>query len=338
VNLKDIGEFGFIERISAGCLIRPEGVVQAIGDDAAATVPPAGEVLLVTCDLLVERVHFLRDAVSGVDLGHKALAVNLSDIAAMGGTARDAYVSIAIPESCGMEYLEAIYRGMKTLAAEFAVNILGGDTTSSARDLVLAITVTGSAPADRILRRSGAKPGDAIGVTGVLGDSRAGLRQILDGRLPATPAENALYQAHVRPRPHLAEGRWLAGTGAVHAAIDVSDGLSSDIGHISRASGVGIRLEASRIPVSDALIDHCRQRGLDPLAQALAGGEDYVLLFCAAPDAIDRLAKAFADEFGRPFTIIGHTTATAGRMEIRDPDGRVRPFAARGWDHFRRQP
>lgn len=334
MNLNDIGEFGFIERIRAGCLIRPEGVVIPIGDDAAATVAPTGDLLLVTSDLLVERVHFLRPAISGTDLGHKALAVNLSDIAAMGGTARDAYVSIAVPADVKLDYLDAIYDGMKTLAGEFKVNILGGDTTASKTDLVLSITVTGTVAPDQILRRSGALPGDAIVVTGALGDSRAGLQQMLQAKAPLSDGEKALYQAHVRPRPHLAEGRWLAQSGAVHAAIDVSDGLSSDIGHIAAASGVGVRLEADRIPVSPALADFCRNRGLDPIAYALAGGEDYVLAGCVAADRIDTLAKDFADAFGRPLYRIGQTTAT-GRLEIADPDGRVRSFTAQGWDHFR---
>jgi len=335
MNLNDIGEFGFIERIRAGCLIRPEGVVTAIGDDAAATTPVAGELLLVTCDLLVERVHFLRAAISGLDLGHKALAVNLSDIAAMGGTAKDAYVSIPVPAGVELDYLDAIYEGMKALAGRFNVNILGGDTTASKTDLVLSLTVTGTVPAGQLLRRDGAKPGDAIVVTGFLGDSRAGLHGILKGRQPVGQAQNDLFLAHVRPWPHLAEGRWLAASGAVTAAIDVSDGLSSDIGHIARASRVGVLLEAGRLPVSPALAAFCADRQKDPVEQALAGGEDYVLACCIAADRIDALARAFADTCGRPLHLIGHTTAAAGRLEIADPQGRVRPFTAQGWDHFR---
>ena len=137
MKLKQIGEFGFIDKISRGCLIRPDHIIKAIGDDAAAFTVPADRVSLITTDLLVERIHFIRDTISGFDLGYKALAVNLSDIAAMGGEAREAFVSIGIPQSCPLDYLEAVYDGMKSLAAKFDVNILGGDTTSSEIDLII---------------------------------------------------------------------------------------------------------------------------------------------------------------------------------------------------------
>jgi len=175
MELSEIGEFGFIRRVSRGCLIRSEGVERAIGDDAAAFLVPSDELTLVTTDLLVERVHFLRDATTPFNLGHKAMAVNLSDIAAMGGTAREAFVSTAIPVGCPVEYLDELYDGMKSLAARYGVNILGGDTTGSAADLVLNVTVVGHVRRNEVLYRSGAKPGDAVCVTGPVGDSRAGL-------------------------------------------------------------------------------------------------------------------------------------------------------------------
>src|SRR5210317_424431 len=137
MTLKEIGEFGFIKKISRGCLIRPDNIIKAIGDDAAAFTTAADQLSLITTDLLVERVHFLRASISGFDLGYKSLAVNLSDIAAMGGTARESFVSIAIPQDCPLDYLEAIYDGMKDLATKFDVNILGGDTTSSKIDLII---------------------------------------------------------------------------------------------------------------------------------------------------------------------------------------------------------
>jgi thiamine-monophosphate kinase len=160
VNLRDIGEFGFIKRISRGCLIRPQNVIKAIGDDAAAFIPAPGQVILVTTDLLVERIHFLRDATSGFNLGYKALSVNLSDIAAMGGIAREAFISIAVPENCLIEYLEDLYNGIKTLAAEFDVNLLGGDTTRSKADLIINISVVGYAFEKEILYRNTAQHGD----------------------------------------------------------------------------------------------------------------------------------------------------------------------------------
>ena len=242
MNLRDIGEFGFIKRISRGCLIRPQNIIKAIGDDAAAFIPPPHEVILVTTDLLVEGVHFLRNTTSGFNLGYKALSVNLSDIAAMGGIARDAFVSIGVPDSCSLDFLEDLYNGMKRLAAEFGLNLLGGDTTLSKTDLIINISVLGSAFEKEILYRNTAQPGDIICSTGFLGDSRAGWHLITHDIKSDSNEFKALRDAHIIPKPYLREGRFLARQGGVHAMIDVSDGLSSDIAHIAEESSVVIRL------------------------------------------------------------------------------------------------
>lgn len=336
MGLEEIGEFGFIERIRRGCLLRPEGVVLGIGDDAAAFRADPRGVALVTTDLLVERVHFLREATSGFDLGHKALAVNLSDIAAMGGVAREAFVSIAIPADCTLAYLDDFFDGMKTLAGRHAVNILGGDTTAAPAGLVVNVTVTGWVPETEMLRRSAARPGDVIFSTGVLGDSRAGLHLILQGIAAGGPEDEALLTAHRRPEPHLAEGRFLATRPGVHAAIDVSDGLSSDLGHIVAASRVGARLTADRIPVSPALAAFSRRFGLDPLELALSGGEDYALLVTIDPGRAEETARDFEAAFGRPLHPIGEITPEPGIVLIA-PDGRSRPVRPTGWDHFKKE-
>lgn len=335
-DIREVGEFGFIRRIQGGCLVRPEGVTLGIGDDAAAFVVPEGEVTLVTTDLLVERVHFLREAAPAVDLGHKALAVNLSDIAAMGGTAREAFVSIAVPGDCSLEDVEEIYRGMRSLALDFDVNILGGDTTASRADLILNVAVVGSVRETEMLRRGGARPGDRIFVTGGVGESRAGLHLILNGIPAESEAFKTLRRAHCRPRPHLAEGRFLARSGAVHAAIDVSDGLSSDLAHLARASGLGVRIEAGGLPVSAALSGFCRRFGFDPAAYALAGGEEYVLACAVDPAKAPDLARAFAARFGRPLYPIGEMTP-GGRLEV-IRDGAVMPLPSAGWEHFPTSP
>jgi thiamine-monophosphate kinase len=253
MNLKEIGEFGFIKKISRGCLIRPDTIFKGIGDDAAAFITEPGYLTLITTDLLVERIHFLREATSGFDLGYKSLAVNLSDIAAMGGIAREAFVSIAIPGDCQLDYLDQIYDGIKNLAAKFDVNILGGDTTSSRIDLIINIVVQGIVSKEEILCRDAARPGDIIFSTGFLGDSRAGLHLILNKIAADTQALKSLLNAHKLPEPHLSEGRFLARQPGVHAAIDTSDGLSSDLGHIVEESRVGARLFADKIPVSQEL-------------------------------------------------------------------------------------
>ncbi len=335
MGLKDIGEFGFIDRISPQCCINRERVYKAIGDDAAAFWSDPKRLTLVTTDLLVERVHFQRSAVSGFDLGYKALAVNLSDIAAMGGTAREAFVSIAIPEDCALEYLDAIYLGLRHLAGEFGVNILGGDTTASHQDLIINIALTGSVPEAEILCRDGARSGDLICSTGCLGDSRAGLHLILHGILRDTPELEKLYQEHVRPRPHLREGRFLARQGGVSAAIDVSDGLSSDLQHLIDSGRTGARLQADQLPVSPELEWFGRRFGCDPIEFALAGGEDYALLFTLGADRAERVQKAYQQEFGQGFSIFGEITES-GEMELVSPSG-TRSLRPSGWNHFQLQ-
>lgn len=337
MKLREIGEFGFIERISRGCLIRPERVLRAIGDDAAVFRATAGKVLLVTTDLLVERVHFVREATSAFNLGYKALAVNLSDIAAMGGAPNEAFVSIGVPEDCPVEYLEELYQGIKHLAAQHAVNILGGDTTGSKTDLIINVAVMGTVEESRLLLRSGAQVGDQVCVTGCLGDSRAGLHLILNG-LPADTADGkALFEAHILPRPHLEEGRFLAGCDGVRAAIDLSDGLSSDLGHILSCSGVGACIEDRRLPLSGPLQAFCLKFGFDPAAYAMAGGEDYVLLCTVAAERMESVAADYAQRFGRPLHRVGEITAT-GRMERVGPDGKASLMTSTGWDHFKNQP
>jgi len=287
MTLKSIGEFGFIKKISRGCLIRPDHVIKSIGDDAAAFTIESGLVSLITTDLLVERIHFLRKSISGFDLGYKSLAVNLSDIAAMGGNAREAFISIAIPGNCPLEYLEALYDGIKSLAARFDVNILGGDTTSSKEDLIINIVVQGTVDRAQMLCRDAACPGDIIVSSGYLGDSKAGLHLILNNLPTDTEDIQVLYRAHVLPEPHLDEGRFLASQPGTHAGIDSSDGLSSDLGHIAEESQVGATLYSDKIPVSEALIKFCSKFDFDPVEYALSGGEDYTLLCTIAPESAE---------------------------------------------------
>jgi len=334
MSLKEIGEFGFIKKISRGCLIRPERIIKAIGDDAAAFTTDPAELALITTDLLVERIHFLRTSITGSDLGYKSLAANLSDIAAMGGTAREAFVSLAVPADCSLSYLEAFYDGMKELAARFDVNILGGDTTTSKIDLIINVVVYGTVAREEMLCRDAAEPGDMIYSTGYLGDSRAGLHLILNAIAADTDQLQNLLRAHLRPEPHLPEGRFLARQPAVKAAIDTSDGLSSDLGHIAEESGVGATLYYENIPVSKDLQSFCGQFGFDPVEYALAGGEDYTLLCTISPAEAERIAGDFQRQFMRPLFKIGEITA-AKKMQLIYPDGSAREVALTGWDHFK---
>jgi thiamine-monophosphate kinase len=251
----------------------------------------------------------------------------------MGGTPREAFVSTAIPAGCPVEYLDELYDGMKRLAARHDVNILGGDTTGSAADLILNVTVIGHVRRNEILYRSGARVGDAVCVTGPVGDSRAGLDFVLKGAAPPDAAMRRLFEAHILPRPHLEEGRFLAATGAATAALDVSDGLSSDLSHIVEESRVGIRVRADRIPISTELRDFCARFGKEPVRFALSGGEDYVLAVTVNADRLEEVSQGFVARFGRPLYRVGEVTASGG-LELVMPDGRIEAVGPTGWDHF----
>jgi thiamine-monophosphate kinase len=223
---------------------------------------------------------------------------------------------------------------MRGLAAEHRVNLLGGDTTGSKGDLVINLTVVGSVAKERMLTRDAAKPGDCIFCTGRLGDSRAGLHMILNHLKPDGPDEQALFNAHILPRPHLDEGDFLSRQKGVHAAIDVSDGLASDLGHILEQSRVGARLQAEDIPVSPQLQNFCYCMGFDALDYAINGGEDYCLILTITPEWAEKVRAAYVERFGRPLYELGGITSGGG-LELENSKGRVTRIAAGGWDHFK---
>jgi thiamine-monophosphate kinase len=223
---------------------------------------------------------------------------------------------------------------MKTLAAEFDVNLLGGDTTRSKVDLIINISVVGSAFEKEILYRNTARQGDIICSTGYLGDSRAGLHLIINGIKADSNELKALLDAHLLPKPYLQEGRFLARQGGVHAVIDVSDGLSSDIGHIAKESNVGIRLYSEKIPVSNNLEKFCAWFDFDPVEYALAGGEDYTLLCTISPDKVDYIAEDYLKRFRNPLYQIGEIT-DSGEIKLVLQNGQVRSFVPSGWEHFK---
>lgn len=333
MKLKELGEFAFIDRITPGCEVGdPAHVVRGIGDDAAVTLVADG-VQLITTDLLIERVHFIRGTISPYQLGYKALAVNLSDIAAMGGTPCDAYVSIAIPAAVPVEELDAIYDGMKDLAAASEVNLLGGDTTGSKEDLCINIVVIGRAHPDEVLYRSRARVGDRLLVTGTLGDSAGGLEVLLSDPQVSPDVSAFLLRAHYEPEMYLQEARIFATSGLVHAAIDLSDGLASDLRHICTKSGVGAIVDVAAIPLSDELQTLCEATDHDPVQLALTGGEDYRLLIAADPVGVDELAHMVADTTGRRLHQLGECIEGDG-IRLRHPNGSVQPLSESGWDHF----
>jgi len=332
LKMQDIGEFGFIRSILDDCQFSPSKPVRGIGDDCAVIGPYDGKVLLVTTDLLLEDVHFILEKISPEHLGEKALSVNLSDIAAMGGVPLHAFVSIAVPKHMSVEILHAVYSGMKAGCKRYGVNILGGDTSASPDRLMINVAVIGEAPEKEVLYRSGAGPGDGIYVTGTLGDSAAGLK-LIQGEMKATEhVASVLTAAHNRPVPFLEAGRMISASGLASAMIDLSDGLASDLAHICESSAVGARISQTSLPLSEEL----RSLGeikFDPYDLAISGGEDYRLLVTVPEKNIGPFVKIF--EKGKPCPIfhIGEITENEG-IEIMRPDKTIECLDLKGFDHF----
>jgi thiamine-monophosphate kinase len=323
MKVSELGEFGLIDLLAKMAPLRDERLLIGTGDDAAAWQSD-GSIELATVDSFIQDVHYPSGIVHWPELGGKALAVNLSDIAAMGGLPRYALVSLALPPDTEVDNVTALYNGMLRLAGEYGVTIVGGDT-SSAPLVVISITVLGSSPQKRLLTRSSAQPGDIIAVTGNLGAAAAGLEMLTRNLEFESEAAARFRQAFFRPTPRLIEGQLLLEQG-VKAAIDISDGLLADLGQICKASQVGARIEAGRMPVEPLLKAAFKDRALE---LALTGGEDYELLFTAAAETIEKVKKAATC----PVTVIGEITAGQG-VTVVDGQGKLLELGRAGWEHF----
>lgn len=275
MDIKELGEFGLIEEIKKGITL-PNGVI-GIGDDCAVIPQKDGIETLVSTDMLIEGSHFLLDDISPYRLGWKSAAVNISDIAGMGGRCTGSFLSFALPKGMKAEWMMEFIRGYKEISAIYGCPLLGGDTTSSPGGLCISVTVLGESPAGKSIKRCNAKVGDLICVTGPLGDSGCGLQLILQGVERDDDGEH-LIAKHYLPRPRVQEGIGIAAAGA-NAMMDISDGIGSDLRHILKASGVGAEVDTSRIPISEEMRRKCSQLGWDPISIAISGGEDYELLF-----------------------------------------------------------
>jgi thiamine-monophosphate kinase len=323
MKVAELGEFGLIDLLARMAAMRDERLIIGIGDDAAAWQGD-NSIELATVDSFIQDVHYPSGLVPWPEIGSKALAVNLSDIAAMGGLPRYALVSLALPPDTEVDSVTALYTGLLRLAGEYGVTIVGGDT-SNAPLVVISITVLGSSPQKRLLTRSSAQAGELIAVTGNLGAAAAGL-EMLTRKLEFESEAAARFQrAFFRPTPRLAEGQLLLEQG-VKTAIDISDGLVADLGQIGKASKVGARIEAEGVPVEPLVKAAFSDRALE---LALTGGEDYELLFTASAEAIDRVKKAAAI----PITVIGEITAGQG-VTVVDRQGKPLEIGRAGWEHF----
>lgn len=345
-SLAALGEFGLIERLARFLPGRGEDTQIGIGDDAA--VYRLGDrTLLATTDALLEGVHFRRDWTSPEDLGWKALAVNLSDIAAMGGRPSFALISLGLPPGTPVEWTEGLYRGLAEIAMRYRCPILGGDTVASPDRIYLNLTVVGETPSGDYATRSGAKPGDLLMVTGTLGDSVAGYLCLKAGlHLPErgeslTPAQLEAVQicikAHRRPVPRLDVAEAVMRTHGIHAMLDLSDGLSGDVRHLARRSGVGIRLEENRLPISESLRQVALLLGKSPTELALMGGEDYELLMAVPPTHSEVVQQVgLASEI--TITPIGEVTDPVGEITYVRSSGKEIPLPQTSWDHFSTPP
>ncbi len=310
-------EFDFIRRIATRFAALPANGFEGIGDDCAVLPVGDGEALLFTADLLTEGVHFLRAATSARELGRKSLAVNLSDVAAMGACPVATLLSLSLPADAAGDWAEEFMQGYHESSERFGVALVGGDTTRSESGIVINVTAIGRAGTARIKRRSDARAGDTVFVAGELGASGAGLRDILAGR-----CDTPLAAVHRNPQPQVAEGLWLGARPEVHAMMDLSDGLASDIRHILERSHCGAVLDTERIPCA---------AGAD-LRLAVCGGEDYKLLLTADSAHAERLAADFRERFGTPLHAVGRITE--GSELVWQENGRTIAPTWQGFSHF----
>jgi thiamine-monophosphate kinase len=308
MKIESIGEFGLIEELSR---LLPDGkdVIKGIGDDAAVLKGRGRDrYLLVATDSIAENIHFRRSS-GAYWIGRKALAVNLSDIAAMGGSPLWAVVNLGLPPGLSVRYCRQIYRGLAELADEFELSIVGGDTFRSPDGIVISVTVIGEVEKRRCVFRSGARPGDVICVTGKLGESRG---------------------KHLKFIPRIKEARYLAESFSPSAMIDISDGLFADLGHISQSSGVGAVIGEAAIPISTRL----RGKSEKVKLRAISAGEEFELLFSLPESEIDDLLSSFAADTGTTVTPIGKIIEDRDRRELIARDGKVNPFPETGYTHF----
>lgn len=331
--MSNLTEFELIARLTAGAPREAKDLIRGVGDDCAVIAGPGGRDWLVTADALIENVHFNLKWADLKALGRKALSVNLSDIAAMGGTPRFYLVAIGLPPKRALSIAEPIYAGMRETAKEHGLIMIGGDTVASPSSLTLSITAIGEIERSRCLYRSGARAGDAIYITGTSGGSALGLCCLKAG----FKGDDALpfIKRHLDPMPRIAEGQWIANSRMATAMIDVSDGIVADLSHIADESGAGFEVDVSAVPRDPGFGRLAGELGHDPVDLALTGGEDYELLFTIAGDRADELRRIAAQcPGGCKMTRIGTITADSAARIVKDAKGCAIKLKTMGFNHF----
>jgi len=335
MKVSELGEFGLI-KLLADIVDKTKNPQDAswqrlligIGDDTAAWKGD-DNIQLTTTDSLVQDTHFDLNIITWEELGWKAIAVNLSDISAMGGIPEYALISLALPGELATDCVSNLYKGMAKIASRFGVAIIGGNIASASKTMI-SVTVLGNLESDSMLTRSAAAPGDQVAVTGCLGLSAAGLKMLEQKLSFDAETTQLLREAHLTPMPRIDEGQILLHRG-VKAAIDISDGLLADLTHICQASKVSARIRQNELPIHPVLKKNFKS---DCLQLASSGGEDYELLFTAGSQIINRLKKTMPC----PVTVIGEITeGKPGQVTLIDADGKTIPWQKAGWEHFKSQ-
>lgn len=336
--ISELGEFDLIARLTR-TLPAYAGVIQGVGDDCAILDLPGDMLLLATNDSQVEGVHFTLQTSEPEHIGRKSLAVNLSDIAAMGGRPCYALVSLVLPQQLPVEVLDGIYAGLRLEAEQHNVSIVGGNIAGAGRaDLVMIdITLLGLVERGHALLRSGAQVGDFVCVTGTLGDAAAGLYTLLypECAYPSYALETVQSRQRI-PQARVQAGRVLSqfAPHAVTAMLDISDGLSGDLGHLCERSQVGARIELANLPLSHELQAVAVAAQANPIDWALHGGEDYELLFTVSPTMAQRVIEAVQTATSTPITVIGTIRDAGEGMTLMQPGGQREPLLVKSWDHL----
>ena len=337
-ELNQLGEFGLIESLTGSFELKHESSVFGIGDDAAVLERNEELYSLVSTDLLIEGIHFNLMYMPLKHLGYKAVAVNVSDIVAMNGTPEQITVSIAVSNRFPLEALKELYDGIELACSAYNVDLVGGDTSSSTSGLVISVTALGSVPKTKVSYRNGAKPNDLIVVTGDLGGAYVGLqvlereRSVFEANPSIQPdldGKDYIIQRQLKPEARLDVKNFLQELGVVPTAmIDISDGLASELLHISKASNVGVRVYNAKIPIDSLTSTTAIDFNLDPVTCALNGGEDYELLFTISQNDFEKIK-------GNPhMTIIGYVTDVTEGNYLVDSNDSLIELKAQGWQHF----
>ena len=337
-RLSTLGEFQLIQSIPRQLTTQGFRPTVGTGDDAAIVSSNPKQHVVISTDLLVEGIHFTRKTATLYDIGYKAAAVNLSDIAAMGGSPTGIFVTMAFPPSLTNQDWQEFYRGLAAPCQSHKVRLLGGDTSSSPTSLFIAITITGQISPQHILTRQRAKVGNLIYVSGTLGDSAAGFAHLKKYKRPPkfsalSKTHLHLVQRHLHPIPRISLGKLLASQPYASAAMDLSDGLSGDLNHLCQQSGVGALIYTADIPMSQQMQRYARRIRVNPLEWSLHGGEDYELLFTIPAKWQHQLEKA-ANKRRMPISKIGIIQPNRFGIRIEDDDQNQKVLSPRSYEHF----